>query len=197
MITKKDRVILRHICDYGFITINQARLIAFPTMQRGYEYARTRLVRLCEVENSLKVIHNSALKLNLYVDIDADVKRIAKSAHRIYLMNFYCNLLGNNVKVERFEIEKQWANGKFRSDCLCIYNYGDFRFQNIVEVNASNNKLDLGRFDEVKDEIIRECNGKVPRLILIDDMTHDKYNTEVYQVIRLNYDLNNFSEIFL
>lgn len=197
MITVKDRLLLRHIEEFSFITLDQARQIAFPTMKRGYEYARTRLQRLVKVEKRLKVIHNTALKLNMFIDIDADIKKIPNSPHRIYLMDFYCKLINSNAEVERFEPEKEWVNGKFRSDALCIYSLGNFRFRNLIEVNKSNNSLELGRFDEVKNEIIKECEGQIPRIILIDDRTHKIYNTKVYPVIRLDYNLKNFSEIFL
>jgi hypothetical protein len=197
MITAKDRQILRHIEEYSFITLEQARLIAFPDMRRGYEYVRTRIQRLCKVERRLKVIHNTALKLNLYVDIDADVKKIPNSPHRIYLMDFYCKLTASGCNIDKFDLEKQWMDGKYRSDALCIYEYGGYKFRNLIEVNKSNNTLDLDRFDIVKDEIIKSCEGFVPRLILIDDRTHKDYSTKVYQVIRLDYSLKNFSEIFL
>jgi len=197
MITENDRKILRHIEDYKFITIDQARQIAYPAMKRGYEYARTRLQRLAKIEKRLKIIRNTALKLNLFIDINADVKKIPNSPHKIYLMDFYCKLIENKVNVERFDTEKEWSNGKYRSDAICIYSYGGFRFKNIIEVNKSNNTLDLERFDEVVDEIKQECDGQIPRMILIDGRTHRKYNTKVYPIIRVDYNMNNFPQIFL
>lgn len=197
MITVKDRLILRHIEKYSFISIEEARLIAFPDMKRGYEYSRTRLQRLCKIEHRLKIITNTALKLKLFVDIDADVKKIPNSPHRIYLMDFYCKLLASGVNIEKFDLEREWMNRKLRSDALIIYEYGGYRFQNLIEVNKSNNSLDLDRFDNAKDEIVYACEGKIPRMILIDDRTHKTYATKVYPVIRLDYSLKNFSEIFL
>lgn len=197
MITANDRKILRHIDEFKFITIEQAHQIAFPDMKRGYEYARSRLQRLVEVEKRLKVINNTALKLKLFVDIDADSKKIPNSAHRIYLLDFYCKLINSGVTVEKFKVEREWSGGKYRSDAICIYEYGGYRFRNLVEVNKSQNKLELGRFDEAKDEIVEECEGKVPRIILLDDRKHKNYDTNVYQVVRLDYDLCNFPEIFL
>lgn len=197
MITSRDREILRHIDKYSFITLEQARLIAFPNMKRGYEYVRTRMKRLCDVEKRLKVIHNTALKLNVFVDIDADTKKIPNSPHRIYLLDFYCKLKASGANIEKFDIEREWMNRTLRSDALAIYEYGGFKFRNLIEVNKSNNNLDLNRFDVAKEEIIHACEGQVPRLILIDDRTHKDYSTKVYQVIRLDYGLKNFSEIFL
>ena len=197
MITVKDRQLLRHIEDYKFITIDQARQISYPTMKRGYEYARTRLQRLVTIEKRLRIIHNTALKLNMFIDVDIDIKKIPNSPHRIYLMDFYCKLITSGVKIEKFETEKQWSNKDYRSDALCVYNLGNFRFRNLIEVNKSNNTLNLSRFDKAKNEIIKECDGEIPRIILIDDRTHKQYDTKVYSVIRLDYNLKNFSEIFL
>ena len=197
MITEKDRLILRHIEKYSFITLEEARLIAFPDMKRGYEYVRTRLQRLVKIEKRLKIINNTALKIKLFVDVDADVKKIPNSPHRIYLMDFYCRLIASGAVVKKFELERQWMNRTLRSDALIIYEYGVFRFRNLIEVNKSNNNLDLDRFDNARDEIIHACEGEIPRMILIDDRTHRNYATKVYPVIRLDYSLKNFSEIFL
>ena len=197
MITEKDRLILRHIEKYSFVTLEEAKNIAFPDMKRGYEYVRTRLQRLVKVEKRLKIIQNSALKLKLFVDIDADIKKIPTSPHRIYLMDFYCKLIAAGAIVEKFDLEREWMNRTLRSDALIVYNYGGFKFRNLVEVNKSNNSLDLDRFDAAKDEIMHACDGLLPRMILIDDRTHKNYTTKIYTVIRLDYSLKNFSEIFL
>ena len=198
MITDKDRIILRHIEKYKFITLEEARLIAFPDMKRGYEYVRTRLQRLVKIEKRLRIITNTALKLKLFIDIDADAKKIPNSPHRIYLMDFYCRLIAAGAKIEKFDLERQWMNRTLRSDALIIYEYGGgFRFRNLVEVNKSNNTLDLDRFDAAKDEIIHACEGFAPSIILIDDRTHKNYTTKIYTVIRLDYNLKNFPEIFL
>ena len=76
MITEKDRLILRHVGTHGYITINQASIVAYPTMKRNYEYARVRLLRLCDIEKRLKIIRNTASRLNLFVDINADANEI-------------------------------------------------------------------------------------------------------------------------
>ena len=99
--------------------------------------------------------------------------------------------------LEKFDLEREWMNRTLRSDALIVYEYGGFKFRNLVEVNKSNNSLDLDRFDAAKDEIMHACDGLLPRMILIDDRTHKNYNTKIYTVIRLDYSLKNFSEIFL
>lgn len=196
MITANDRKLLRHIDAYKFLTIKQAEYIAFPTMKRGYEYARSRLQNLVTKEKRLKIIINSALKLKLFVDIDSEIKSV--SAHRIYLLDFYSNLIKSGVEVERFELEKQWLDGKIRSDAFCVYVYGGYRFRNLIEVNTSQNKINLGRYDEAREEILNKCGGKeLPRIVLLDDRKHMHYDTNNFQVVRLDYNLKNLPEIFL
>jgi len=197
MITKKDRIILKYIEKYKFISIDQARQLAYPNIRTGYQSVTKRLHRLVYIEKTLKVIYNEVLKVNLYMYKDTDVRKIATSPHRMYLLDFYCKLIASGSVIERFEIEKEWSGGKFRSDALVIYIFEGFRFTNLVEVNKSNNLLNLGRFDEAREEIIKECEGKIPRMILIDDKGHKEYNTKFFQVVRVNYNLNNFSAIFI
>lgn len=197
MITDKDRRILAHVSEFNFITIEQARQIAFPSMKRGYEYARTRLQRLVKIEKSLKIIHNTATKQNLYIDIDCDIKTISNSADSIFLMDLYCKMIYSKINVEKFEVNKKWDNGKCKSSALCIFQQGNHRFSNIIEANANGKNLNLSIFDKVKNEIIETCDGKTPRLILIDNTIHREYNSKIFPIIRLNCNLDNFHEILL
>lgn len=197
MITVKDRKILKYIEKYKYISIDQARQIAFPTIKSGYQSVRKRLHRLVFIEKKLKVIYDENLKLNLYMYKETDIRKIAISPHRLYLMDFFCCLVATGCTIEKFEIEKEWSNGKFRSDALIIYVFEKYRFCNLIEVNQSNNLLKLGRFDQAKDEIIKSCNGSLPRIILIDDRGHKGYDTKVFEVFRVNCNLTNFSNIFI
>ena len=76
MITERDKLLLRHLKTYGYITINQGRALAYPDMKRNYEYTRCRLLRLCNTEKRLKIIRNTASRLNLFIDINADANEI-------------------------------------------------------------------------------------------------------------------------
>ncbi len=63
--------------------------------------------------------------------------------------------------------------------------------------NVSHNKLKLSRFEDIipffKDKFNTNC---IPNMILIDDSEHKEYNTRL-NVIRVNYDMSNISEIFI
>lgn len=195
MITNKDKDLLRHIEDYGFITISQAHFMLYPNMVRGYEYARQRIQRLKQVEKRLKCIHNTATKLDIYVDGDNKLNSI--SMHRIYTMNLYCHLIGKGAVKEKFELEKEWNEGKVRSDAFGIFIIGGYRFRLLVETNKSNNKLNLSKYDDIQSEILKECNNMLPRIVLIDDRKHNSYDTKIYQVVQVDNNMTNLENLFL
>jgi hypothetical protein len=199
MITEKDKDLLRHVQDYGFITIDQAHKMLYPKMNKGYEYARQRIQRLCNVEKRLKAIHDTATKTKIFLGIDSKTSKV--SMHRIYTMNLYCCLVGIGAEIERFELEKEWNGGKVRSDAFCVFLITDgnnkIRFRVLVETNTSNNKLNLSKYDNIPNEISKECNNNLPRIALIDDRGHIDYDTKIYQVIKLDYKISNLQNLFL
>jgi hypothetical protein len=199
MITNNDKDLLRHVENYGFITIEQAYKMIYPKMNRGYEYARQRIQRLCKIEKRLKTINDTATKTKIFIDTDSKINKV--SMHRIYTMNLYCCLVGMGAKIEEFKLEKEWNNGKVRSDAFCKFLMIDgnnkIRFRILVETNTSNNKLNLSKYDDIKDEILLACNNKLPRIALIDDRDHIDYNTKLYQVVKLNYKISNLSNLVI
>jgi hypothetical protein len=195
MITERDKQILGHVCNYGFITIEQAHKMIYPNIKRGYEYARQRIQYLCKIEKKLKPIHDTATKTKMFLDISDNKRNI--SLHRIYTMNLYCNLVGIGADIEEYEIEKEWSDGKVRSDAFCVFTFGGYRFRLLVETNTSNNKINLEKYDSVKDEILSACGNKLPRIVLIDDRDSKSYSTKVYQVVRLDYNMSNMQNLFI
>jgi hypothetical protein len=186
--------------DYKMISINMSRLLCFPNLS-GYADANKRLRRLVNIEKRLKIIHNDALNMSIYTDINQDLRKLPTSPHRIYLLQFYCKLVSIGAKIINFEIEKKWQEsekypqGKFRSDGLIVYNYKDKLHFDLIEVNVSNNPLNLQRFDYVKEDILERCHGINPRMILIDDHNHKKFGSKIFETIRVDFNLNNFYEI--
>lgn len=195
MITSRDRQLLRHIDEFGFITIEQAYKMIYPHMKRGYEYARQRIQYLTEKEKRLRCIHDTATKTKIFLDIDNKQKSV--SLHRIYTLNLYCHLVGSGAEIEEFKIEKEWNGGKVRSDAFCIFVSGGFRFRILVETNTSNNKINLDKYDDIKNEILSACNNQLPRIVLIDDRDHKTYGTKIYQVVRLDYNMKNLHNLYL
>jgi len=196
MITERDRIILKHIDEFGYITLSQTVLIAYNTIGCGYDYARRRMNTL-KKQGSIKCHRSAILNCNIYYFDDSKKN---PSLHRHLSMEYYCKLISLGAKIEYFNREEIWADKtEYRciSDIVCSYIIGDTRFYNLVEINVSNNKLKLERFDKIipyfKNKFLTNC---IPNMILIDDTIHKEYNTKL-NVIRVNYDMSNISEIFI
>ncbi|GEM_PF-1862006 len=203
MIISKDKLILKQVEEFKMISVEQARLLAYPLITTGYQAACKRLHKLVYTEKRLKIIRNEKLSMNLFCDIDQNISKLPNSPHRIYLLNFYCRLISEGAKFITFQTEKKWMEsslypqGKCRSDAIAVYSYGSEIYCNMVEVNKSNNSLDLGRFDEAVGEIKERFNNIIPKIILIDSRGHKSYNSKIFKIIRVDYNLTNFSQIFL
>lgn len=196
MITERDRIILKHINEFGYITLKQVEDIAYNTISYGYDYARRRMNKLKE-QNNLKSCRSKILNSNIYY---FDESKKNPSLHKNLMMEYYCKLIRSNANIEYFQKERVWADGTDKrciSDVVCIYTLGNTRFHNLVEVNISNNKLNLKRFEYIIDEFRTTFNTNcIPTLVLIDDTEHSKYDTNL-NVVRINYNMSNIAEIFI
>lgn len=196
MITERDRIVLKHIDEFGYITLKQAVLIAYNNIGYGYDYARRRMNKLRQ-QWKLKCHRSLILNCNIYYFDDTKKN---PSLHRNLSMEYYCKLISCNANIEYFKREVVWAeNTNYRciSDICCIFTLGNTRYYNLVEINVSHNKLNLHRFDHVLPYVKQGFNKNVvPTLVLIDDTIHKTYDTNVYDVRRINYDMSNLHEIF-
>jgi hypothetical protein len=125
-------------------------------------------------------------------------------------MNYYCKLISSGARIEYFEREKEWMDGKIRSDGFFISkigrNFGDekvYALRHIVEVHVSHNHPNLERYETLWDtgEVQKLCGmpmDRFPDIILIDDINHIKpFVFPRIKVIHLNFKLDNFTKIFL
>lgn len=196
MLTDRDKQVLRHIDEYGFITLQQIADLVYNNINTAYDYARRRMKKLMEY-NIVKMKKSKMLNINVYY---TDNSKSNPSPHRMFLMDYYCKLIKSGANIEEFDIEKEWIKGKYRSDAICVFTLGNTRFYNMIEVNISHNKLKLERFEEpeVLEEFIKEYNAPcLPRLILIDDTEHPSLKLNNLELIRVNYDMSNMSNIFI
>lgn len=196
MMTSKDQIVLRHIDEWGYITLKQITQIAYNNMSYGYDYARRRM-NLLKKQGIVKVHRSVLLNCNIYYFDDSKKN---PSLHRNLSMDYYCKLISVGADIEYFKREEVWADGtQYRciSDVVCVFTLGDARFYNLVEINLSHNKLKLGRFDNIIPFFKEKFNANVvPTIVLIDDTVHKSYDTKM-NVIRVNYALDNISEIFI
>lgn len=196
MITEKDRIVLKHIDEYGYITLAQITQIAYNGLSYGYDYARRRM-NLLKKQGTLKVHRSSLLNCNVYYFDDSKKN---PSLHRNLSMDYYCKLISQGAEIEYFKREEIWADGtpyRCISDVVCVFTLGDTRFYNLGEVNVSHNKLKLSRFENIipffKNKFNTNC---VPTIVLIDDTIHKGYDTKL-NVVRVNYNMDNVSEVFI
>lgn len=195
MLTDRDRAIYNHIEQYKFASIEQIQKIFFKEQKYSYDIARRRLNKLVS-NDYLKCSRNFITNQNIYY-LDTQYKKV--SLHSIILMDFYAELCNSNAKILNFEKEKEWLDGKIRSDGFCIYEFNGYRFYNLIEVNASHNKLNLEKYESLYNtgELQESC-GVFPTIILIDDMTHKEEPTlKNIEVLHLDFYLNNFPKIFM
>jgi hypothetical protein len=132
------------------------------------------------------------------------------SLHAMLLMNYYCKLVSSGARIEKFEREKEWADGKIRSDAFVVFkigrNFGDEKeatIRQIVEVHVSHNHPNLERYEWLWDtqEVQRECNyeaDRFPDIVLIDDINHIKpFVFPRIRIIHLDFKLDEFTKVFL
>lgn len=195
MLTDRDRAIYYHIEKYKFASIEQIQKAFFKEQKYSYDIARRRLNKLVS-NDYLKCSRNFITNQNIYY-IDNQYRKV--SLHSILLMDYYVELLHCNAEIVHFEKEKEWLDGKIRSDGFCIYDFNGYRFYNLIEVNASHNKLNLEKYESLFNSgELQKAYGVFPTIILIDDIKHKSEPTlQSMEVIHLDFNLSDFAKIFM
>lgn len=196
MITQRDRMIYNHISKYNFATIEQIQKLFFKDQKYGYDVARRRLNLLVKNEY-LKSTRNYATNQNIYY-ISNDYKKV--SLHSMLLMNYYAELVNSGAEIITFEKEKEFAEGKVRTDGFCIFIFNGFKYYQVIEVHASNNKLNMKKYEDdmIKAELLGLCNNVLPNLILIDDVLRSgPVEVKDMEVVQLDFSLDEFPKVFM
>lgn len=200
--TEKDKLVIQHVEEYGFITIEQCKNIFYNDIVYGYDVSRVRLLKLTQSEylkSSRVQILNSNIKFFYTED-----KYKKLSLHSKLLMDYYSKLIECGVlqeDISLFKKEYTWMDGKYRSDGFIKFAFAGFDFYQIIEVIASNTDIKLKKYEDIFDskEAHGICEGTFPRIIVIDDVIHKK-SIDLERgitIIQLNHKLNNFAQIFV
>lgn len=203
-ITDRDKKVLRFVEQYGSITISQARRMFYSTQKYGYDIARKRLKKLVDY-NKLKMVRDMTGNENVYY-MDRKL-----SYHDLLVLDYYAELIYNGADIVYFKQMKPWMGGRCISDAYCCYVIGSKMFFNIVEVVRTHGidkdkYLELYRSEEPQrvGSIIYEKLGgspinEFPRLIIIDSVTHRKYENmhPDIRIHQLDFKLRKITEIFL
>lgn len=189
MLTSRDISILRHVEQYGLITIQQAYKLYFNNAKYGLDLARKRLKYLAEA-GELKY---TSLKNSITREYVFYTGR-APSIHKLYLMNFYANLKFHGADIELFEREA--AFGDTRADGSCIFKYkGNIMFY-LIEV-AITNQPDYSKYEILKaSEKLQREFGAFPFVLLISDHPL-KYRGSKLSVKYLSFDMLDFCQVVL
>lgn len=200
VITKRDKQIIAHMSEYKYATIKQLEKIFFREQQYSYNIARRRMDRLIAAgyvktykeENSNKII---------YILNDKSEKINPPTAHRMLVLDVLAEMHYLGMDVKEFTVEKEWMDGKVRSDAFAICDIQDRRYRFFVEVHISNNKHNLEKYSTLYEsgevqEYIESQN--YPRVLLITDRNYkDLDDIEYVDVVRINTELEEFIKAFL
>ena len=171
MITEKDKMIIKHIEEYNFITNRQAREIFMnPDISKGYEIARRRL----------KVIQNSQIKFgpdnkslimkrNPLTNENVFFYKTLPTFHDIQIMNVYARLKFIGVEIKHFKKPAYWNNGKQRSDAFFACSLTGKDVVCFLEVCVTNNDTHIRDYENLYriGELQEKLNGAFPRVIVV------------------------------
>jgi hypothetical protein len=194
MITQTDMEIISHVEHFGFITIDQAKNMFYPS-KSGYDMARRRLNKLVKT-NYLKMSRNESTNEKIfYINNSKNV-----TLHSMLLMNYYSKLISNNVQIKVFQKEKEWADGAVRSDGFCIFEYSGYKFYQLIEVIVSHNDSNMKKYETLYQtgEVQSQCDGEFPQLIIIDNAIHNKpIVLKNIEIVTLDFLLNDVGKVFV
>lgn len=200
MITKRDKLIINYMSEYKYATIKQLEKIFFREQQYSYNIARRRMnvlvasgyVRTYKEENSNKII---------YILNDKNEKINPPNAHRLLVLDVLAEMYYLGMDVKEFIMEKEWMDGKVRSDAFAVCDIQDRRYRFFVEVHISNNKHNLEKYSKLYDsgEVQEYINSNTyPRVLLVTDRNYKDLNDiENINVVKINTELEEFIKSFL
>lgn len=200
VITKRDKLIINYMSEYKYATIKQLEKIFFREQQYSYNIARRRMnvlvasgyVRTYKEENSNKII---------YILNDKNEKINPPNAHRLLVLDVLAEMYYLGMDVKEFIMEKEWMDGKVRSDAFAVCDIQDRRYRFFVEVHISNNKHNLEKYSKLYDsgEVQEYINSNTyPRVLLVTDRNYKDLNDiENINVVKINTELEEFIKSFL
>lgn len=191
MLMQRDKDILRYLEDYKAISIRQATKIFFKGIYGG---ARRRLADL-EKMKLLKSYENVLTNEKIYY-IEEKL-----SAHDLYIMDFYAELVSNGAVIRQFKKQPRYLNDMIRGDGFFEFVYDNNLYFLILEVDlthfTSNSKMQLYEKLYKDRDLQKECRDMFPSIVIMKEHEDIKYLSNNFEVIYMNFQLDNFiSKIF-
>lgn len=206
-ITERDNQIIKEwFQPYKFATISMLQKSFFPHQEYGYNICRKRLLEMIK-EDYIKAFKDQYSNRNIYVYNQDKIK--LPSNHRLILLDLLAEIKYLGFKVERFEIERPWQDGKYRSDALLQFTVDNLNEEEkgkrcyfLVEVMTSNNYHNLEKYDvifetgEIQAYLCKDKNY-FPKILLISDRHFSNINLKYAKVLQIDTNLKSLASILL
>lgn len=191
MLMQRDKDILRYLEDYKAISIKQAMKIFF---NNSYGGARRRLAEL-EKMKLLKSYENVLTNEKIYY-IEEKL-----SAHDLYVMDFYAELISQGATIRQFKKQPRYLNDMIRGDAFIEFAYDNNLYYLILECDlthfTNNSKMQLYEKLYKDGDLQKECKGMFPSIIIMKEKDDLRYMSNNFEVVYIDFQLSNFkSKIF-
>lgn len=187
MLVTRDKEVLRHIEEHDAISIQQANKIFF----KNYDSARRRLKQL-EQMGILKSYINSITKEKIYYES----KKL--SAHDLFRMDFYAELISNGAEILEFKKQPRYLKDLIRPDAFIKFQYKNNLYFNLLECDfthfTDSSKLQLYEKLYKENELQPQCYNMFPTLVLLKSQVTTTYKSNNFEVVYLDFTLQNFTE---
>jgi hypothetical protein len=197
MITQRDKNIFMFIENYGGITINQAAKLFYP-QKKSYDNARMRLKKHYN-DGLLSRYLNGTTKE--YVYCYKEHKEL--SMHDISILDFYSELVSYGVKINVFQKERQWSDGKFRSDAFLEFEYNENLYLLCLEIDLThktsikNKYVKLYESNEIQNLYSKYGDGIFPKILIASFNEGTVYEEYPFDVTYMNLNFDGFIEKIL
>ena len=119
------------------------------------------------------------------------------SKHDILMIDYVAHLIELGVKLETVEIEKNF--GGVIPDLFVKFTFNGTRYCQLVEVQLRHDFVDVNRFKDKMQNILKETNDYAPDLVIIQDTRkdYDKINETCMKIIRLDTNLSDLPKVLI
>lgn len=198
MIMDRDIQFIRWIEQFKFATFEHLQNVFVKDKKCSYDIVRRRMNKITkEYDGYIKSFTFMPTNQKIFYINTEDPNKF--TLHKLRTLDYVVQLYTHEVTIEHLEFEKQWCDGDIRSDMFCIYTFNNRMYADLVEVNITH-ASNLKRYDTLNNsmEIQNTYRIDFPRIILIDDVRHNKnYFPQSSQIktIQLNTHLNEFGKL--
>ncbi|MCX7771552.1 MAG: hypothetical protein N2376_00375 [Clostridia bacterium] len=206
MITDRDKEIVKFFEIFHFGTIKIIEKVFLREQSYAYNIARTRLDNIRKA-GYIKTFSDAATGKNIYALNNPEVLKKRCSLHKLIPIEIYAELRSWGVDIKKFDIEKEWDGGKWRSDAITVFDLVDpytkkiRRYHFFIEVMLSNDYPNLEKYDKLYSSgAVQEYLGHdfYPKtILLITDRNYNYCGLERCNIIRIETNLNRLVSILV